>query len=79
MGIEGKLLLLKEFPICLIPDSPLLAYLQTQGSKVTPPPPLVIILLSVPRRLFCFGSLVVLDVVCNYVLLFVLDIKNENR
>ena len=36
-------------------------------------------LLAVPRRLFCFGSLVVLDVVCGYVLLFVLDIKIENR
>ena len=32
-----------------------------------------------PRQLFCFGSLVVLDVVCGYVLLFFLDIKIENR
>ena len=30
---------------------------------------------TVPRWLFCFGSLVVLDVVCGYVLLFVLDMK----
>ena len=36
-------------------------------------------LLAVPRRLFWFGSLLVLDVVCGYVLLFVLDIKTENR
>ena len=28
-----------------------------------------------PRRLFCFGSLVVLDVVCGYFLLLLLDIK----
>ena len=36
--------------------------------KAAPPPhPLVISLLAVPRRLFCFGSLVVLDVVCGYV------------
>ena len=31
-----------------------------------------------PRRLFCFGSLVVLDVACGYVLLFLLDIKIAN-
>ena len=28
---------------------------------------------------FCFGSLVVLDVACGSVLLFLLDIKVENR
>ena len=39
------------------------------------PPPPVILLLAAPRRLFCFGSLVVLDVVCGYVLLFLLDMK----
>ena len=34
----------------------------------------------VPRRLFCSGSLMVLDVcVCGYVLLVLLDIKIENR
>ena len=38
-----------------------------------------ILLLAVPRRLFSFGFLVVLDVVCDYVLLFLLDIKIENR
>ena len=32
----------------------------------------VILLLAVPRRLFCFGSLVILDVVCRYLLLFLL-------
>ena len=41
------------------------------------PPTPVILLLAVPRRLFCFGSLVVLDVVCGYFLLFLLDIKIE--
>ena len=37
----------------------------------------VILLLVVPRRLVCFGSSVLLDVVCGY-LLFLLDIKIEN-
>ena len=36
-------------------------------------------MLSVPRRLLRFGSLVVLDMVCDYVLLFLLIIKIENR
>ena len=31
---------------------------------------LVISLLAVPRRLFCFGSLVILDVACCYLWLF---------
>ena len=31
-----------------------------------PPPPPVILLLAVPRRLFRFGSLVVLDAVFRY-------------
>ena len=35
----------------------------------------VILLLAVPMRLLCFGSLVVLDVVCGYVLFFLLDKK----
>ena len=39
----------------------------------------MILLLAVPRRLFCFGSLLGLDVVCGYVLLFLLDIKIKNR
>ena len=30
-------------------------------------------------HLFCFGSLVVLDVVCGYSLIFLLDITIENR
>ena len=41
-------------------------------------PPLIL-LLAVPRRLFCFGSSVVLDVVCGYGLLFLLSIKIESR
>ena len=35
----------------------------------------VILLLAVPRRLFCFGSLVILDVVCRYLSLFMLNIN----
>ena len=35
----------------------------------------VILLLAVPRRLFCFGSLAVLDVVCGYLLFFLLYVK----
>ena len=31
------------------------------------------------RRLFCFGSLVVLEVVCSYFLLFLLHIKKEKK
>ena len=42
---------------------------------VHPPPNPVILLLAVPRRIFCFGSLVILDVVCRYLLLFVLYIN----
>ena len=38
-------------------------------SVVFPP---VILLLAVPRRLYCFGSLVILDVVCRYLSLFLL-------
>ena len=38
-----------------------------------------ILLLAIPRRFFCFGSLVVLNVACGYVLLFLLDIKIETR
>ena len=39
----------------------------------------VILLLAVSRKLFCFGSLVVLAVVCGYVLLLFLHEKIENR
>ena len=31
-----------------------------------------ILLLAVPRRLFCFGSLLILDMVCRYLSLFLL-------
>ena len=34
----------------------------------------VILLQAVPRQLLCFGSLVVLDVMCGYVFLFLLDV-----
>ena len=40
-----------------------------------PPPPAVILLLAVPRRLFCFGSLVVLNVVFRYLSLLLLYIN----
>ena len=46
------------------------------GQLQTSSSPQVILLLAIPRRLFCFGSLVVLDVVSGYVLL---DIKIENK
>ena len=36
-----------------------------------------LLLLAVPRRLFCFGSLVILDVVCLYLSLFLLYINIE--
>ena len=48
---------------------------QISWSPAAPPP--VILLLAVPGRLFCFGSLTVLDV-CGYVLWFLLDIEVEN-
>ena len=35
-------------------------------------------LLAVPRQLFCFDSLVDLDVVCGYFFLFVFEMKIEN-
>ena len=38
----------------------------------------VFLTFDVPRRIFCFDSSVVLDVMCGYVLLFLLDIKIEN-
>ena len=37
-----------------------------KGAKLATEIELVILLLAVPRRLFCFGSLVVLDVVFRY-------------
>ena len=40
-----------------------------------PPPPPAILLQAVSRRLFCFGSLVILDVVCRYLSLFLLYIN----
>ena len=35
------------------------------------------LLLVVPRRLFCFRSLVVLDIMCGYLLFFLLDKKRK--
>ena len=70
------------FVVIVLSDEPR----QTQGRGLAdrklvyppPSPPPVIPLLGVPRRLFCFGYLVVLDVVCGYVLLILSDIKIEN-
>ena len=39
--------------------------------------PPVNLLLAVPRRLFCSGSLVILDVVCYYLSLFLVYINIE--
>ena len=52
----------------------------TTANKFKPPPPVpVISLLAVPRRLFCFGSLVILDVAYCYLWLFSLYINIINR
>ena len=44
------------------------------GRLKTSSNPTVILLLAVPRRLFCFGSLVILDVMWRYLSLFLLYI-----
>ena len=52
------------------------------GLPQTNSSPPAILLLAAPRRLFCFGSLVILDVVCRYLLLFLLYINikiGQNR
>ena len=45
------------------------------GRPQTSSSPLVILLLAVPRRLFCFGSLVILDVVCRIYRFYLLYIN----
>ena len=47
------------------------------GRPQTSLSPPAILLLAVPRRVFCFGSLVILDVACRYLSLFVLYINIE--
>ena len=47
------------------------------GRPQTSKSPSVILLLAVPRRLSCFGSLVILDVVGCYLSLFLLYINNK--
>ena len=42
---------------------------------VKAPPPPAILLLAVPRRLFSFGSLAILDVVCRYLSFYMSDQK----
>ena len=55
------------------------------ANLLTPLRPQVNLLLAVSRRLFCFGSLMISDVVCRYLSLFLLcinkeiDKKNEKR
>ena len=39
--------------------------------------PSEILLVAVPRRFFCFGSLVILDMVCRYLSLFLFKYKNR--
>ena len=46
-----------------------------QTSSRPPPPSPVILLLAVPRRLYCFGSMMILDVTCCYLWLFLLYIS----
>ena len=48
---------------------------QVQAPLPPPTSPQVILLLAVPRRLFCFGSLVVLDVVFRYFCLLYINAK----
>ena len=53
-----------------------------QGPSPPPIPPLpVILLLDVPTRLFCFGSLVISDVACHFLSLFLLyvNIKTDKK
>ena len=45
--------------------------------KLVEAPPPVVLLLAIQGWLFCFSSLVVLDVVCGYLLFSSLDIKIE--
>ena len=51
----------------------------TVGRPQTSSSPPVILFLAVARRLFCFGLLVVLDVVFRYLSLFLLYIDIKNR
>ena len=40
---------------------------------------LAILLLAVPRRLFCFGSLVIIDLVCHYLSCYINIEIGKNR
>ena len=51
---------------------------RSQIFKVTPPHPKIILLPTAPKRLFCFGSFMVLVVVCGD-LFFLLGVKSKNR
>ena len=69
------------FVIIVLSDEPR----QNQRARVLvkvikdPPPPPVILLLAVPRQPFWFGSLVILDVVCCYLLLYINIEIGKNR
>ena len=58
-GLTGGFLLFRNFSVA-ISMSPRVCFI------------LVLMLISVPRRLFCFGSLVILDVARSYLWLFTL-------
>ena len=47
------------------------------GRPKTSSSPQLILLLAVPRRLFYFGSLVIINVVCHYLSFFLLNINIE--
>ena len=47
------------------------------ANYLKPPTTPVILLLAIPRRLFCFGSLVILDVVSGHLSLLLLYINIE--
>ena len=68
MGLPCLLLLLRSFTVVCIYN--MRAPKPLWGRAILDPDP-------VPRRLFCFGFLVILDVVCRCLSLFVLYINVE--
>ena len=71
-------MLSREFPLFFLRVDLMVRYAELRarvGRRQTRSSPSVILLLAVPRRLFCFGSLVVLDVVFRYLSFFLLYIN----